>query len=230
MASVEALLARDQLGEPHDLARHNWGATFSTWEAWLAGRSGIKALDPAWSDDLPTCIGAPCRFDPTIAMPAFQARRLDPSSQMAVLAALQAWRQAGEPALAAERRAVVMGTGIGGLVTVVEQLEVLRLRGAERVNPLTVPMIMPNAAAAQVGLAIGATAAAAMAVSVRITAPAARASRPRPQAPGLKRRSAAMARSPLLCTRRSSSSCCTGSRSVGPSHWRMRRTLSLKIG
>lgn len=131
----------------------------TTWDAWLAGCSGIKALDPAWSADLPTSIGAPCSFDPTIVMPAFQARRLDPSSQMAVLAALQAWRQAGEPALAADRRAVVMGTGIGGLVTVVDQLEVLRLRGAERVNPLTVPMIMPNAAAAQVGLAIGATAA-----------------------------------------------------------------------
>lgn len=101
----------------------------STWEAWLAGRSGITALDPTWSADLPTSIGAPCRFDPTIAMPAFQARRLDPSSQMAVLAALQAWHQAGEPALAQDRRAVVMGTGIGGLVTVVEQLEVLRLRG-----------------------------------------------------------------------------------------------------
>ena len=83
---------------------------------------------------------------------------------------------------------------------------------------------------AKVRRAIGSTALAAMAVSVRITAPDARAWSPTAQAPGLKRSKGAMAGSPLLCTRRSSSSRSTPTSALSPSSSRMRRMLSTKIG
>jgi 3-oxoacyl-[acyl-carrier-protein] synthase II len=129
-----------------------------TWNGWLQGKSGIVKLHQPWSLDLPSRIGGLSNFDITAVMPAHLARRLDRSSQIAVFAAMEAWKDAGEPEVPSDRRAVIVGCGMGGLTTLSEQFEAVSKIGSAHVNPLTVTMIMPNAAAAQVGLAIKATA------------------------------------------------------------------------
>lgn len=83
---------------------------------------------------------------------------MDRSGQFGVIAAREAWADANIKDVEPDRLGVAFGTGIGGLSTVVEQYDVLNSRGPGRVNPLTVPMIMPNAAAALVGLDLGARA------------------------------------------------------------------------
>jgi 3-oxoacyl-[acyl-carrier-protein] synthase II len=127
-----------------------------TWRSLLEGRSGLRALDPAWSADLASHVGGVSSFEIHALLEPHRARRLDRSAQMGLLAAQEAWTHAGRPKVAAERLGVVFGTGMGGLATLQEQLKVLREQGPARVNPLTVPMIMPNAVAAQIALLLGA--------------------------------------------------------------------------
>lgn len=131
----------------------------SSWDALLAGKSGIQAITDEWAADLPTRVAAPLPYDPLDRLDRVKARRMDRSGQLGVLAVREAMADAEVPEdFPAERLGVVFGTGIGGLSTVVEQYEILKERGPSRVNPLTVPMIMPNAAAAVVGLELGARA------------------------------------------------------------------------
>jgi len=131
----------------------------ASWEALLAGESGIQEITDEWAADLPTRVAAPLPFDPLdLGLDRVQARRMDRSAQLGIIAVRQAMEDAGNPEVAPERLGVVFGTGIGGLSTVVEQYKILEDRGPGRVNPLTVPMIMPNAAAAVVGLELGARA------------------------------------------------------------------------
>jgi 3-oxoacyl-[acyl-carrier-protein] synthase II len=102
--------------------------------------------------------------DPAGAMPRVQARRLDRSQQAALVAAREAWADAGftgrsdEVGLEPERVAVVIGTGIGGVTSLIGQHDVILAKGAGRVSPLLIPMDMPNGPAAYVGLEIGARA------------------------------------------------------------------------
>ena len=104
--------------------------------------------------------GAPCSdFDPTIAMTPKEARRSDRYTQLAVAAAAQATAEAGLPGdVDVERLAVLMGTGVGGLLTL--ETECLKYHGAGRdvraVSPLFVTMMMPNAAAGMIAIALGA--------------------------------------------------------------------------
>jgi len=118
----------------------------------------VRALDADWCSDLPTRIAAVVDLDPFTVLDRVQARRMDRSGQLGVIAAREAWADAGVPGVEPDRLGVSFGTGIGGLSTVVEQYDILNSRGPGRVNPLTVPMIMPNAAAALVGLDLGARA------------------------------------------------------------------------
>jgi len=136
------------------------GANVSTsWEALLEGKSGIREITDEWAADLPTRVAAPLPFDPLDSLDRVKARRMDRSAQLGILAVREAMGDADVPEdFPADRLGVVFGTGIGGLSTVVEQYEILKERGPSRVNPLTVPMIMPNAAAAVVGLELGARA------------------------------------------------------------------------
>lgn len=127
-----------------------------TWRSLLEGGSGLRALDPAWSADLVSRFGGVSSFEIHALLEPHRARRLDRSAQMGLLAAHEAWTHAGRPSLAPERIGVVFGTGMGGLATLQEQLTVLWEQGPARVNPLTVPMIMPNAVAAQIALFLGA--------------------------------------------------------------------------
>lgn len=139
------------------------GDVASTWEGLLAGRSGVHTITEDWAAELPTKFAARVVVQPDTIVPRVEARRMDRSSQLAVVAALEAWADAGfalgeENTLDRDRLAVSIGTGIGGLHTILENWDTLKERGVRRVSPYTIPMLMANAPAAQVGLRIGAKA------------------------------------------------------------------------
>jgi 3-oxoacyl-[acyl-carrier-protein] synthase II len=89
-------------------------------------------------------------------MDRVQARRLDRCEQIALIAARQAWADAGSPEVEPERLAVVIGTGSGGALTMLGQDDILESSGVRRVSPYTVPMFMPNGSAAWVSMELGA--------------------------------------------------------------------------
>jgi 3-oxoacyl-[acyl-carrier-protein] synthase II len=136
------------------------GDAMSTWDAMLAGRSGVSTLQAEWIDkyDLPVRIAATLAVEPTEILPRVEARRLDRCEQVAIIAARQAWKDAGfgEPGdtgqVDPDRLGVVIGTGIGGAITLLGQDDLLETAGLRKVSPLTVPMLMPNGPAAHVGL------------------------------------------------------------------------------
>ncbi|SHF96744.1 beta-ketoacyl-[acyl-carrier-protein] synthase family protein [Geodermatophilus nigrescens] len=134
------------------------GDVASTWDALLAGRSGVRRLDDEWVKEMPAQLAATLAVEPSEQIDRVRARRLDRSQQVAVVAAEQAWAESGaaDAGVAPERIAVVFGTGIGGAMTLLGQDDVLEAKGAKRVSPFTIPMLMPNGPAAAVGLAIGA--------------------------------------------------------------------------
>jgi 3-oxoacyl-[acyl-carrier-protein] synthase II len=126
----------------------------STWDGLLAGRSGISRLEDDWAADLPVHIAGRAAVDPLDQLDRVEARTLDRSQQLALVAAREAWRDAGLGAgsVDPERLAVAVASGIGGILTLLSQYDVLRERGARRVSPHLVPMLMPNGPAATVGL------------------------------------------------------------------------------
>ncbi|GAA1301451.1 beta-ketoacyl-[acyl-carrier-protein] synthase family protein [Saccharothrix xinjiangensis] len=132
------------------------GDVATTWDALLSGRSGVRTLTADFVEkyDLPVKIGAPLVVDPTEVLPRVEARRLDRCEQVAVVAARQAWADAGfgEDDVDPERLGVVVGTGIGGAMTLLDQDDLIENGGLRKVSPLTVPMLMPNGPAAHVGL------------------------------------------------------------------------------
>ncbi|MGY1623583.1 beta-ketoacyl-[acyl-carrier-protein] synthase family protein [Geodermatophilus sp. SYSU D00965] len=134
------------------------GDVATTWEALLAGRSGVRRLDDDWVKQFPAQLAATLATDPAEQIDRVRARRLDRSQQVAVVAAEEAWRESGaaDAGVAPERVAVVFGTGIGGALTLLGQDDVLEEKGPKRVSPFTIPMLMPNGPAAAVGLAVGA--------------------------------------------------------------------------
>jgi 3-oxoacyl-[acyl-carrier-protein] synthase II len=134
------------------------GDVVNTWEGLLTGRSGIRALQGEQYADLPARIAGQVAVDPTEVLERSESRRLDRYEQLALVAAREAWAHAGAPEVDPERLGVVVASGIGGIVSLLEQDEVLRTRGWSRVSPMSVPMLMPNGGAAWVGLDLGAKA------------------------------------------------------------------------
>ncbi|GAA5151767.1 beta-ketoacyl-[acyl-carrier-protein] synthase family protein [Nocardioides marinquilinus] len=141
------------------------GDVADTWEALLAGRSGVRRLDDELVGELPVKIGAPALVDPTEVLERVKARRLDRSSQLAMVAAMEAWRDSGLQAaqesddLDGDRVGVAMATGIGGVTTLLSNYDALLEKGPRRVSPLAVPMLMANGPAANISLYVGARAA-----------------------------------------------------------------------
>ncbi|OIJ66220.1 beta-ketoacyl-ACP synthase II [Streptomyces mangrovisoli] len=141
------------------------GDAASTWEGLIAGKSGVKPLEQDWAADQAVKIAAPVAVEPTEVIPRPQARRLDRSAQFALVAAKEAWADAGFEAKAGEdasvdpdRLGAVIASGIGGVTTLLDQYDVLKEKGVRRVSPHTVPMLMPNGPSANVGLLVGARA------------------------------------------------------------------------
>jgi 3-oxoacyl-[acyl-carrier-protein] synthase II len=130
------------------------GDVASTWEALLAGKSGVSRIEAEWVErfELPVKIAAQLAVEPSEVLKRVEARRLDRCEQVAIIAAREAWQHAGAPEVEPERLAVIVGTGIGGAVTLLTQDDILENDGVRKVSPLTIPMLMPNGPAAHVGL------------------------------------------------------------------------------
>ncbi|MBP2706390.1 beta-ketoacyl-ACP synthase II [Microbispora sp. RL4-1S] len=154
----------------HDVVITGMGATTplggdveSLWEGLLAGRSGVRRIDDLMEPyphaaALPTKIGATMAVSPDQVLSRVQARRMDRCQQAALVAAQQAWAEAGRPEVEPTRLAAVVGTGVGGVGTLLGQDDLLEERGPAKVSPLAVPMLMPNGPAAWVSLEFGARA------------------------------------------------------------------------
>jgi 3-oxoacyl-[acyl-carrier-protein] synthase II len=125
------------------------GTAPESWSALLAGTSGAHTLDYEWVGqyDLPVTFAAEALVRPDTVLERPEARRLDPASQFALVAAREAWADAGTPDVEPERFGVDFATGIGGVWTLLDAWDTLRDKGPRRVMPMTVPMLMPNAAA-----------------------------------------------------------------------------------
>ncbi|TPQ15419.1 beta-ketoacyl-[acyl-carrier-protein] synthase family protein [Streptomyces sporangiiformans] len=141
------------------------GDAASTWEGLIAGRSGVRPLEQDWAAEQAVRIAAQIAVEPGEVIPRPQARRLDRSAQFALIAAKEAWADAGYTDKAGEgadvdpnRLGAVIASGIGGVTTLLDQYDVLKEKGVRRVSPHTVPMLMPNGPSANVGLAVGARA------------------------------------------------------------------------
>jgi 3-oxoacyl-[acyl-carrier-protein] synthase II len=132
------------------------GDVASTWAAMLEGRSGVVRLEEEWAEQLTVQIAGRLAVEPTETLERVRARRLDRCEQVALVAAREAWADAGAPEVDPERIAVVVGTGIGGALSLLEQDNILEASGPRKVSPLTIPMLMPNGPAAVVGLEVGA--------------------------------------------------------------------------
>jgi 3-oxoacyl-[acyl-carrier-protein] synthase II len=135
------------------------GDVDSTWKALLAGQSGVRLLTEDWRELLPVHFAARVATEPADQMERVEMRRLDRSEQFALVASREAWKDAGSPDdIDKERLGVVIASGIGGVITLLDQFENLNEKGARGVSPHTVPMLMPNGPAANVGLELQAKA------------------------------------------------------------------------
>ena len=130
----------------------------STWAALIAGKSGVRLLTEEWRELLPVHFAARVYTEPADQMERVEMRRLDRSEQFALIASREAWKDAGSPDVDKERLGVVIASGIGGVITLLDQFDNLKEKGARGVSPHTVPMLMPNGPAANVGLELQAKA------------------------------------------------------------------------
>jgi 3-oxoacyl-[acyl-carrier-protein] synthase II len=136
------------------------GTAPDSWSALLSGASGARTLEYDWVEEhqLPVTFAAEAAVRPETVLERPVAKRLDPSSQLALIAAKEAWADAGEPEVEPERLGIDFATGIGGLWTLLDAWDTLREKGPRRVMPMTVPMLMPNAASGNLSLHFGARA------------------------------------------------------------------------
>jgi len=136
------------------------GTTRESWTALLAGESGAHTLTHDWVTELelPVTFAAEAKVRPAEVLERQEAKRLDPSSQLALISAREAWADAGSPAVEPERLGVDFATGIGGVWTLLDAWDTLREKGPRRVLPMTVPMLMPNAASAAISMSLDARA------------------------------------------------------------------------
>lgn len=136
------------------------GDVASTWEAMLAGTSGVRRLSYEWAEELPVKIAATIAVEPTEVLERVKARRLDRASQFAMVAVKEAWADSGLDTfdVDSDRVGVALPSGIGGVQTLLANYDILKEKGPRRVSPLSVPMLMPNAPAANVSLYVTARA------------------------------------------------------------------------
>jgi len=134
------------------------GDVESTWKALLAGESGISTLEQEWVAryEIPVTFAGQAKVKASEVLTPQECKRLDPSSQFALIAGREAWADAGAPEVAPERLAVEFSTGIGGVWTLLDAFDTLKERGPRRVLPMTVPMLMPNGPAVAIGMDIAA--------------------------------------------------------------------------
>jgi 3-oxoacyl-[acyl-carrier-protein] synthase II len=137
----------------------------STWSSLLAGRSGVTKLTEDWAAELPARIAAWAAADPAALIDRVQARRMDRCEQFALVAAREAWADAGAPEVDRERLGVVVSSGIGGVGSTLAGHDILREKGWSRISPFAIPMLMPNGSAGWLSIEFGARAGAHATVS-----------------------------------------------------------------
>ncbi|MEY2699212.1 MAG: hypothetical protein RL720_1168 [Actinomycetota bacterium] len=125
-----------------------------TWAALLAGKSGARKLEQEWVEkwEIPITFAAQAAVPAEDILERVETKRLDPSSQFALIAGREAWADAGSPEVDPGRLAVDWSTGIGGVWTLLDAWDTLREKGPRRVLPMTVPMLMPNGPGAAIGM------------------------------------------------------------------------------
>jgi len=134
----------------------------TTWEGLVAGRSGIRTIgsfDPSRLDS--RIAGEAIGFDASGVLDRKELRRTDRYAQLGLVATAEALREAGLPdrfeGALAERTGVILGTGLGGVGTLVEGFTMNALRGPSRISPFLVPMGIPNVGAGQIAIRFGMT-------------------------------------------------------------------------
>ena len=130
----------------------------TTWQSMLAGRSGVKPLTQEWAERMPCQIAAPAAAEPSTLIDRVQARKLDRCEMFALIAAREAWADAGKPEVDPELLGVAVASGIGGISSTLTAYDTLRERGWQRLSPFTVPMLMPNGSAGWISIEFGARA------------------------------------------------------------------------
>lgn len=132
----------------------------TTWQAALAGASGVRSIEADWvaKYELPVTFAGQLATPASEVLPIPQQRRMDPSAQYAMIAAREAWADAGSPEVDGDRLGAVIASGIGGLWTFLNSWDTLRDRGPRRVLPLSIPMLMANSPAANVSVEFSARA------------------------------------------------------------------------
>jgi 3-oxoacyl-[acyl-carrier-protein] synthase II len=134
------------------------GNVESSWQQVLAGQPGIRVIDEAWVDVQPSKIAGIMAVDPSEVLDRVDVRKMDRSQQAALIAAREAWADAGAPEIDPDRLGAVVASGIGGITSLMNSYDTLLERGPSRISPHMVTMIMPNGPAAIVGLEVGARA------------------------------------------------------------------------
>jgi 3-oxoacyl-[acyl-carrier-protein] synthase II len=128
----------------------------STWDAALAGRSGVGWIEAFDAAEFPVRIAAEVRgFELGELMPVKEARRTDRNVLLAVAAAQQAWDDAGMQHVDAARVGIVVGSAIGGIATIAEQQQTFVERGYDRVSPFFIPSVLVDTASGQIAIQLG---------------------------------------------------------------------------
>jgi 3-oxoacyl-[acyl-carrier-protein] synthase II len=132
--------------------------TASTWEALISGKSGADNITQFDASQHETRFAAEVKgFDPTNYINRKEVRRMDRFAQFAVVAAIEALKNSGLQINESNRDeiAVIVGSGIGGLITLSEQIRILFDKGPDRVSPFMVPMMISDMAGAQISITLG---------------------------------------------------------------------------
>jgi 3-oxoacyl-[acyl-carrier-protein] synthase II len=128
----------------------------STWDAALAGRSGVDWIRGFDTSPFPVRIAAEVKgFEPTTVVSAKDARKLDRNVLLALASAKEAVGDAGLNGFDPSRVGIIFGSAIGGLLGIMEQAEVLRERGPDRVSPNFLPNVLVDSASGQLAISLG---------------------------------------------------------------------------
>src|ERR671910_965678 len=128
----------------------------STWQAAVAGESGIDFIRAFDAGEYPVRIAGEVKgFEPASVAPPKEARRMDRNVLLALGAAQEAWRHGGLNGIDPDRVGIVVGSAIGGLPGIVEQQNVLRDRGPDRVSPFFIPSVLVDSASGQIAISLG---------------------------------------------------------------------------
>jgi 3-oxoacyl-[acyl-carrier-protein] synthase II len=128
----------------------------TTWQAAVAGRSGIDWIRSFDTDGLPVRVAAEVKdFDPSAVASPKEVRKLERNVLLALAAGREAMHDAGLNGFDPVRVGIVFGTAIGGVVGILEQEEILRDRGPERVSPNFLPNVLVDSASGQLAISLG---------------------------------------------------------------------------